>query len=320
MSFSLSGSAAGYLSVGTAAVLWASSGVAGKYLFEQGVDPLALVQMRVTLAAGLLLAAVAAWNRTLLRIRPRDLAYFAVLGGVVMAAVQSTYFFAISRIHVAAAILLQYTAPLWVAAFAAVFWKERLSALKASSLGAALLGAYLVVGAYDLDLVSLNAVGVSVALVAGACFAAYSLLAERGMHRYSPWAVLCYALLFATPTLHVVYEPFHYLTTRYTAAQWAAIVYVAVAGTLVPFGLYLVGVNHIRSTRASITATLEPITAGLLAFLLLGETLSPLQAAGGALVLGAVVLLNLGREAADLSPAAVRARRAREEPGGGAAA
>lgn len=310
MPFRLSGSSAGYLSVAAAAVLWASSGVTGKHLFEQGVPPLALVQMRVTIAAGLLLAALGLRHRSLLRVRLRDLGYFAVLGGVVLAAVQATYFFAISRIHVAAAILLQYTAPLWVAAFAAVFWRERVTPLKASALAAALGGAYLVVGAYDLNLLSLNAVGVTVGLVSGVCFAAYSLLSERGMHRYSPWAVLCYALLFAVPTLHVVHEPFHYLTARYTPAQWAAIAYVAVAGTLLPFGLYLVGINHIRSTRASIAATLEPIAAGGLAFLLLGEALSPLQAAGGALVLGSVVLLNLEREATDLAPASVRHARA----------
>jgi len=84
---------------------------------------------------------------------------------------------------------------------------------------------------------------------------------------------------------------------------------VAVAGTLVPFGLYFVGVNHIRSTRASITAILEPIAAGALAFVLLGEALTVPQAMGGALVLGALVLLNLEQEAPELAPASVRARR-----------
>ncbi len=308
--FRLSGPAAGYLSVAAAALLWASSGVAGKALFEQGVAPLALVQLRVTLASGLLLAAFTVLDRRLLGIRWRDVGYFAVLGGGVMAAVQTTYFFAISKIHVAAAILLQYTAPLWVAAFAAIFWRERLTGLKAASLAAALAGAYLVVGAHDLDLLALNRAGVAAGLISGACFAAYSLLGERGMHRYSPWTVLFYALAFATPTMHVLHPPFHFVSAGYTGAQWLAIGYVAVAGTLLPFGLYFVGVNHIRSTRASIAATLEPIAAAALAFLFLGEALSPPQTLGGALVLGAVVLLNLNRETSEHAPAAVRARRA----------
>lgn len=304
-----SGTAAGYLSVATAALLWASSGVAGKALFAQGIPPLALVQLRVTAAAGLLLVWFGLARPGLLRIRRRDAAYFAVLGGLALAAVQATYFYAISKIHVAAAILLQYTSPVWIASFAVFFWKEKLSALKAASLACALLGAYLVVGAYDLSVSELDRAGVVAGLASGACFAAYSLLGERGMHRYSPWTVLCYGLVFAAGSLHVLYPPFHYLFAGYTPAQWAGIAYVAVAGTLVPFGLYFVGVNHIRSTRASITAILEPIAAGGLAFFLLGEALTLPQAMGGALVLGALVLLNLEQETPELTPASVRARR-----------
>jgi len=311
VSFRFSDQTAGYLSVAGAALLWASSGVAGKALFTGGMPPLALVQLRVTLAAALLLLVFLARSPGLLHIRGRDVPYFLVLGAGAMALVQATYFYAISKIHVAAAILLQYTAPLWVAGFAAAFWGERLTPTKLASLGLALAGAYLVVGGYDLELAALNREGVAAALLSGVCFATYSLLGERGMHRYSPWTVLFYALLFAALPLHVFYEPFHYLHTPYTPAQWAGIGYVAVAGTLLPFGLYFVGINHIRSTRASITATLEPIAAAGLALLTLGETLSPWQTLGGALVIAAVIALNLGREAADLSPAAVRAGRGR---------
>ena len=309
MSLRFSNQTTRYLGVAGAALLWASPGVAGKALFAGGMAPLALVQLRVTLAAGLLLVAFLARSPELLRIRRRDVPYFLVLGGGAMALVQATYFYAISKIHVAAAILLQYTSPLWIAGFAALFWGERLTPTKIASLGLALAGAYLVVGGYDVQFVTLNRAGLAAALFSGVCFATYSLLGERGMHRYSPWTVLFYALAFASLTLHILHQPFHYLYARYSPAQWLGIAYVAVAGTLVPFGLYFVGVNHIRSTRASITATLEPIAAAGFALLILGETLSPLQTLGGALVISAVIAVNLGREATELSPAAVRAGR-----------
>ena len=63
-------------------------------------------------------------------------------------------------------------------------------------------------------------------------------------------------------------------------------------GTAIPFGLYFVGINYIRSTRASITATLEPISAGFIAYLFLGEILEPLQILGGVLVIAAIVLCS----------------------------
>jgi drug/metabolite transporter (DMT)-like permease len=79
-------------------------------------------------------------------------------------------------------------------------------------------------------------------------------------------------------------------------------------GTAIPFGLYFVGINYIRSTRASITATLEPISAGFIAYLFLGEILDPLQILGGALVVTAIVLLQLQSEQDELTPELIRAQ------------
>jgi drug/metabolite transporter (DMT)-like permease len=79
-------------------------------------------------------------------------------------------------------------------------------------------------------------------------------------------------------------------------------------GTAIPFGLYFVGINYIRSTRASITATLEPISAGFIAYLFLGEILEPLQILGGVLVIAAIVLLQLQTEQDELAPELIRAQ------------
>jgi drug/metabolite transporter (DMT)-like permease len=89
-----------------------------------------------------------------------------------------------------------------------------------------------------------------------------------------------------------------------------------VVGAILPFGLYYEGVSRIRATRASITSTVEPIVAGLLSFAFLGEAMGPLQIAGGALVIGAIVLLQLKQERDERTPALIRAQAA----GGGSAA
>jgi drug/metabolite transporter (DMT)-like permease len=145
-------------------------------------------------------------------------------------------------------------------------------------------------------------------------FALYSLMGERGMHHYSPWTVLFYAMSFASLTWHILYPPFHYIGAGYSGVQWAWIFYIAVAGTILPFGLYLTGINYIRSTRASITATLEPISAGFIAFFVLGEAMEPLQMVGGVLVISAIAMLQLQQERNDMTPALIRARRRQERP------
>jgi drug/metabolite transporter (DMT)-like permease len=291
-----------------AALLWASSGVAGKSLFAGGITPFELVQIRVTVSTVLLGLVFTCYDKALFRIRPRDLAYFMLLGGVAMALVQITYFYAVSRIQVAAAILLQYLSPILVAFYAVCFWRERLTPTKVLSLLFSLAGCYLVVGGYDMDLVRMNRAGIVSALASAVCFAAYTLLGEKGMHRYSPWTVLFYAFFFAALSWHLFYPPFHYLHAGHTLHQWGWLFYVAVMGTLLPFALFFMGINLIRSTRASITATLEPISAGLFAYLFLGEGLSTLQIIGGAMVLGAVVLLQWKREQDEMAPAFIRAR------------
>lgn len=296
----------GYMCVLAAAVLWASSGTVSKALFLQGVTPFELVQIRVTLAALGLFMVLGVFARGLLVIRLRDIPYFLVLGGIALALVQLTYLYAISTMPVAAAILIQYLSPILVAAYSMCFWGERLTVFKIIALVLALVGGYLVVGGYNLELLKMNRVGALVGLASAFLFAAYSLLGERGLHRYRPWTVSCYAFAFAALTWNVLCTPLHFLSAGYSTQQWISMLYIGVLGTLLPFGLFFVGVNHIRATRACITSTAEPISAGIIAQVFLGETLEPLQIAGGVLVVAAIVVLQVQRERDNLAPSAIR--------------
>jgi drug/metabolite transporter (DMT)-like permease len=129
------------------------------------------------------------------------------------------------------------------------------------------------------------------------------------MQRDQPWTVLFYSLLFSAVTWHIFYPPFKYLYAGFTFHQWTGLIYIAVMGTAIPFGLYFVGINYVRSTRASITATLEPISAGFIAYFFLGEALEVLQIFGSVLVVGAIVLLQLQTEKDELTPELIRARK-----------
>jgi len=90
--------------------------------------------------------------------------------------------------------------------------------------------------------------------------------------------------------------------------QWMWILYIGVMGTLVPFGLYLEGINLIRSTRASITATLEPITAGIISYIFLNEIMEIPQITGGVIVIASIILLQLNQEQDDKAPGVIRAQ------------
>ncbi len=176
----------GYLSVIAAGILWASSGTASKALFLGGITPFELVQARVSIAALFMGLSLLLFAKKLLRVQLRDLGYFLVLGGVGLALVQATYLYTISKMQVAAAILIQYTSPILVAAYSICFWSERLTALKVVALFLSLFGCYLVVGGYNLELLKLNREGAITGTASAALFAMYSLLGNAECTGTSP--------------------------------------------------------------------------------------------------------------------------------------
>jgi drug/metabolite transporter (DMT)-like permease len=92
-----------------------------------------------------------------------------------------------------------------------------------------------------------------------------------------------------------------FIAGGYTLKMWISFIYIGIFATLLPFGFYSKGIERVRATRASITATREPTVAGFTAYLALGEVLYPLHVVGGMSVIGAVVLLQLAREKASPS-------------------
>jgi drug/metabolite transporter, DME family len=297
----------GYVYVMVAALLWAVSGSSSKFLFHQGISPFQLVQLRITLAAVCLFFWLFFKNKSLLRIEKGDLVYFVILGICGMAAVQFTYLFAISKINVAAAILLQYMAPIFIAFFTVIFAGEKLKRSTVAAIVIATVGCWLVVGAYNLNVLSMNIVGIVSGIASAIAFAWYSVHGEYGMRKYHPWTVLFYAILFAALVWNVLHPPLEAFFHKHSLLEWWWIVYIAIFGTVLPFGLYLEGINLIRATRSSITGMLEPITAGALSYIFLNEVMEPLQLAGGVMVIFAIILLQLGQEFDDNAPALIRA-------------
>ncbi len=244
-----------------------------------------------------------------MRIKRGDILYFAIFGTIGMGACQFTYLFAISKINTAAAILLQYLAPSFIAVYSVIFTKDKLSMPTVFALLGATAGCYLVVGAYNLQFLALNMAGVISGILSAVAFAWYSIHGEYGMRRYDPWTVLFYAMLFAAIIWNIIQPPLEAFFHPYSIKEWGLILYVGIMGTLLPFGLYLKGVNVIRSTRASITATLEPITAGIVSFFFLSEILEPLQVTGGVLVIISIIVLQVKQEHDEKTPALLRAKK-----------
>ncbi|MDA8079491.1 MAG: EamA family transporter [Nitrospiraceae bacterium] len=287
----------GYAYVFLAAALWALSGAVSKYLFFGGVAPLQLVQLRTTIACSSLLLWLVVGRRRILAVERKDLPYFLLLG-LILAFAQFTYLFAISRIHVAAAILLQYQSPVIIATYGFLFGGRSLSSNTLIAIFGAVGGCYLMVGAYNVDLIAMNRAGIVSGLASAAGFAWYTMKSECGMRSYGPWTVLFYALFFAALACNIVLPPLAAFAGGYTIRLWCGIAFIGIIGTIFPFGFYNKGIRIIRSTRASITATIEPVFAGVAAYFLVGEAMGPMQMAGAMLVISSILLLQIRQDPA----------------------
>lgn len=267
-----------------------------KSLFNIGLPPAELVLVRLILSTLTLLSFCLLFSSKRLSISVKDLPYFLILGLVGVAGMQYAYYFTISKIQVAPAILLQYLSLIWVSIYSYLFQKEPFSKKKIASLLLALLGCYLVVGGYQINLLKLNKVGILSGLIGSLFFTFYMLFGEKGLKKYDPWTLIFYGFGFAAILFSIFVSPIKIIKDGHPFKVWLAFIYISIFSTLIPFGLYLKGVECIRATRASITATWEPVVAGMMAYFVLEELLSPFQVLGGIGVIVAIGILQRARE------------------------
>jgi drug/metabolite transporter (DMT)-like permease len=110
--------------------------------------------------------------------------------------------------------------------------------------------------------------------------------------RYDRWKVLVWVLAGAAAFWLVVNPPWKILAARYGQGQWAFMGVFSLLSVLLPFSCYFAGLQRMEPSSAIIASCLEPVFSVLIAALVLGEMLHPMQTAGMSLVLVAIVLIQ----------------------------
>lgn len=133
--------------------------------------------------------------------------------------------------------------------------------------------------------------GIAWGLASAVFFAGYALMGRYAAHRFAPWTLLLYGLGAATIFwLIVLGGPGRIIALLGDGRALAAVVFMAIVSTVIPFGAFLTALHLIDATKASITSTIEPVIAGIAAWFLFAEHLGWLQLFGGGLVVAAVLL------------------------------
>ncbi|HEX7125804.1 MAG TPA: DMT family transporter [Thermodesulfobacteriota bacterium] len=278
--------------VAAAAVCWGAQPTLTKLLFVQRLGPVELSALRAVIALALLAGLLAAAAPKRLLVARTDLPLLALFGVAGMALVNWAYFVNIRHNTVATAVLLAQTAPVIVAPLSAVLFRERIGRRVRAACALSVLGALVMVSGGGAGPLALNVTGLAAGLFCALAYAVYTLLGKRVLVRHDASTVLVYALLFATLFWGVVAPRAYRDVPDLTRDAWAGLLALSTVSTLVPFALSLRGMSLLAPTRAAIMLTLEPVAAIVIAWLALGEPLGPFEAAGGALVVGAALLVQ----------------------------
>jgi drug/metabolite transporter, DME family len=270
--------------------------------YDAGMTPLGFTSWR-GIFGGIVLALILFASRgrraplvDLRRVPRRDLLALLVAGasGVTL---NLAIFVAFGRITIALALLAFYTYPAMVALFTILIERRRPATIELVALLLALAGMVLVV-AGQLDPTAglvLDALGLALAFLAAIAQTVY-VLANRSYQAipteqvatFLVWITVAsyFAIACLTGSLDSIAQPFR------TPAAWPYLVWAGVVGGGLPSLLFLVAVHWIGPVRTGILAMLEPVTGTVLAAVLLGESLQPIQLAGGVLVILAGILLQ----------------------------
>jgi drug/metabolite transporter (DMT)-like permease len=209
-----------------------------------------------------------------------------------VAGCQTFYFVAASRLPVGVAILLEYTGPVLVVGWTRFVLRAPLPRSAVAGVGIALVGLACVVEVWSG--LRLDLVGVLAGLGAAACQAAFFLVVDRAGGRIDPLVMTATGFAVAVIALAACASPWsapwHQLGVDvalggHTAPGWLLLTLLVLISTVTAYVTSVAAVHRLSAPVAGAVGYVEAVSAAVFAWATLGEHLSPVQLAGGLIVL-----------------------------------
>ena len=264
-------SACGAACVALAGILWGILGLFVRALGDSGLTPFDVVGVRALVAAGALLLFLLATDRRALLVWPRDLWCFLGTGLCSIVFFNYCYFTAVRMMSLASAAVLLYTAPAFVMLLSSALFGERLTRRRIAALLCTFLGCASVTGVFGAQQ-SLTLAGVLIGLGAGLGYALYTIFGRYALARgYQAPTITFYTFLIAALCVCLADGTARLRAAAAAPEALALMLALGLVSTVAPFLLYTIGLRTLSGARASIIASIEPVTAAFLGIALYGE-------------------------------------------------
>jgi drug/metabolite transporter (DMT)-like permease len=298
-----------------AAFLFALNGSVAKAQIEAGLSAAQVTEIRTLGCAVLLLIFLASTKPASLRVHRSEIPFLLLFGVLAYAMTPFLFFLSVELLPVAIAALLAFLAPVLVALWLRFVKKEPVG--KGIWVALVLVVGGLLLVSQVWSGMTLSPLGVFYGLLTAAALAAYLLLGEEGARRRDVMSLAFWGFAIATVTWSILAPwwafPWDLLSTTTSMFDgavtgipvWSLVVLMIVI-SVVPFVLVLMSLQRIGAQRGGILGTTEPIWAALIAFVLLGEIITPVQGLGGIIVLAGVIVAELASQRAHRAGALTR--------------
>ncbi len=279
-----------------AALTDAFNGVVSKWILQTGLSSIRLTELRTFGTA----VVVGSWllikSPALLKISKKQLPELILCGLIAVAGVQVFYFYSISKMPVGIALLVEFTAPIWITLYLRFIKKE--SVAKSMWYGLALGFGGLVLLAQVWKGLTLSGLGLISSFLDALSLAYYYVRVSSLTKKMSSEALLTWGMAICAILIGIIKPwwsfPFRIFSQQiplnghfegHSLPGWVLIAWMILLGTVLPYVLVMRGISKLNPATASTIGMLEPILAGFFAWMLLSESLSAVQLIGAATVL-----------------------------------
>lgn len=284
------------------ALLFGINASTSKVIIAAGVAPNQIVMFRSFATACLAAVALLFTNRQAFKLSKRETPRLVIFGVFGVALMQWAYSSAVSNLPIGIALLVEYTAIIWVPLVSLILY--RIKPPKIVWIGVALVLAGLVVVSNLFSGASLSPLGLFYAALAASFLTYYFIVGKQIQNRRDTMSTLMYSMFtaglfwslftFSSPAFPDLATGVRLLGLASDPLPlWLALIWLGVMGSFVPMWLSYRAMHHLSSTAAGIASTSETVFAFLFAMLLLGETFTGTQLVGGVLVLSGIVIAQI---------------------------
>ncbi len=270
----------GCLAVAVASVIWGSNGVIVNHV---SLPSYTIAFFRVFFAT------LSLWLGVLLTQRWRDMRVrgawrILVILGLLLALGWAFLFQAMKLIPIGNAVLLNYTAPVFVALLAPIILRERVRRTTLYALALSVVGILLISSTQDFQVHDLSLLGVVSALSAGFVYALFVIFAKKTLTGLSGYSVALYSYSFSSVFL---VPSIIQVDLSINLSSWLLLLLLGVFNTAFAVTLYLRGLRLIKAQEAAVLTYFEPASAVGFGYLLLAQQPTLTTIAGGLLILSA---------------------------------